>query len=170
MAAIAFGRKIMLKPDSQPLVLRPARRSDCRQIWCWRNEPEVRRASFHTEVIPYDKHEIWYERKMIDSSACLLMAEEREGAEVGYVRFDKDQGEVEISICLDPGFRGKGYGSALIRKASEQYMASEGAKRIIAWVRSDNPASLKAFKRAGYVIVEETRFHGLDAHKLVYPC
>ena len=45
----------------------------------------------------------------------IFIAEDGQGDEVGYVRFDISKGEAEISVSIDKNERGKGYGIEIIK-------------------------------------------------------
>ena len=98
------------------ITLRPATPQDCRRLWEWRNEPDSQRASFNTEPIPYERHEDWFRERMNDPDTLIHLILEAPGREVGYVRFQVSGDDAEISVCVDSGCRGKGYGPAARRQ------------------------------------------------------
>ena len=55
-----------------------------------RNDPLVRASSFHTEEIPYEQHQKWYEQKRKNEN-CRIYILEDAGAPVGQVRADRDE-------------------------------------------------------------------------------
>lgn len=77
------------------------------------------------------------------------------------VRFDSMDGhdlteskEVEINIALTSFFRGKGYGTEIIRLASAKIFSEYPAVlRVTALIKPNNMASLCSFANAGYVSV-----------------
>ncbi|MBI3126008.1 MAG: GNAT family N-acetyltransferase [Candidatus Tectomicrobia bacterium] len=148
--------------------LRPAGPADSRLLWELRNEDSVRRASFHPKAIPIEEHERWFARKMGDARFRAFVAVDPAGKDVGYVRFDLDGEEAEISVAIDKGERGKGYGLAAIRAGSERMLAEGPARRVIALVRRDNPASLAAFERAGYRAAGGKSLQGVEGIVLVF--
>lgn len=150
------------------ITLRPATPQDCRRLWEWRNEPDSQRASFNTEPIPYERHEGWFRERMDDPDTLIHLILEAPGREVGYVRFQVSGDDAEISVCVDTGCRGKGYGPAAIRMASDRLLADRPSTRVIANVRRDNPASEAAFRRAGFAVARECRLRGIDAREMVY--
>jgi ribosomal protein S18 acetylase RimI-like enzyme len=124
-----------------PLV-RPATAQDSRALWQIRNQEDVRRVSNNAELIPWEKHEVWFARyrKNPENHAFVL---EEDGAVVGYCRIDAGL----VSIALDASVRGRGYGTVLLTEAVRQYHA-EGPVR--AFIRCGNETSLKLFKKAGF--------------------
>ena len=106
-----------------------------------RNDPLVRAGSFHTEEIPYEQHQKWYEQKRKNEN-CRIYILEDAGAPVGQVRADRDErGEsAEISYAIAERARGKGYASWMLAAAEKQ----------LAEVKNDNIASQKVFQKLGY--------------------
>ena len=157
-------------PESRQagITLRAATDQDCRRLWQWRNEPDSQRASFSTDPIPYERHEIWFRERMNDPDTFIHLILEAPGREVGYVRFQVSGDEAEISVCVDKECRGKGYGPAAIKMASDRLLEDRPNARVIANVRRDNPASEAAFRRAGFTVAREHRLQGLDAREMVY--
>lgn len=150
------------------IILRPFEEKDCRQVWEWRNEASVRQASFQSESIPYPDHERWFMGKLADPDFRGFIAEDAGGGSVGYVRFQRHGRDAEISVALAPQARGNGYGTALIREASERMMKTGVAERVIALVRGDNPASLAVFCRAGFKEIGRKTIGPLEGHVLAF--
>jgi RimJ/RimL family protein N-acetyltransferase len=134
--------------DVEAVRLRPAGQGDCRSIWEWRNAADVRAASLSSELIPLESHERWYEAALARPTTRIFVIVSG-GADVGYVRFDLDGDEAEISIALAREARGRGLGSAAISAASDA-MLREGSRRIVARVKAGNASSVAAFRRAGF--------------------
>jgi len=132
------------------ITLRPARLEDCRSLWEWRNDPETREASFHPETIFFEDHRAWFESRIGSPDLQILIILSPEGKEVGYVRFHLNGSDAEVSVALDPEQRGKGYGPAAIRAASDQLLSKGGVKRVVALIKHSNPDSRRAFERAGF--------------------
>ncbi len=149
-------------------MVRPARLQDCRTVWEWRNEQATREASFNTRYIPYEEHKSWFTRKLTDPHSRIFMVANAQGRDAGYVRFDLVNQEATISVSIDSNERGKGYGTAAIKSASDLLLGTEPMHRVIAHIRRDNPASVAAFERAGFVLQGYIQFEGVDAYKMVY--
>lgn len=158
----------MSETGGRRIRLRPVGPEDSRLLWGLRNEESARQASFHLDAIPFEEHERWFARKVADARFRAFVAVDPEGKDVGYVRFDLDGEEAEISVVIDRGERGKGYGLAAIRAGSERMLAEGPASRVIAFVRCDNPASLAAFERAGYRAAGKKSLQGIEGFVLVF--
>jgi len=114
--------------------LRPATNEDSIFVWRLRNSPEVRAVSFSQEPIRLMDHEGYFRSRLSEFQIILL-----EGSEAGYLRLVNQ----EVSIALDEAVRGRGVGSAVLKRLSPG---------CTALILGENEASLKAFKKAGFSI------------------
>ena len=131
--------------------IRPAGPDDARNLWQWRNAPEVRAASLETDPIPYDSHRKWFNAALADPMREILIAE-YEGRAIGMVRFDADGDVADINILLDPNARGRGLAKPVLAGAIiETSMASSILR---ATVRAENAASLGLFRSLGFETVK----------------
>lgn len=137
------------------VTLRPACKEDCRLIWECRNDPDTREASFNTETIFFEDHRAWFESRLGSPDIRFFIILNPEGAGIGYVRFQVKEIEAEVSIALDEQERGKGYGSAAVRAASEELLSEGKVRRVVALIKQSNAGSRQAFEQAGF------RFQGL---------
>lgn len=153
---------------SNRVALRPATLQDCQTVWEWRNEQATRDASFNTRYIPYEEHKSWFVYKLTDPHSRIFIVENTQGRDVGYIRCDLINQEATISVSIDSSERRKGYGTAAIRSASELLLGAEPVHRVIAHIRRDNPASMAAFERAGFVLQRYTQIEGVDACEMIY--
>lgn len=85
----------------------------------------------------------------------LWMAETEEGAVVGWLSFQSFYGRpaynatVEVSIYLDPAFRGRGYGKEILQYALDAAPALD-IKTLLGFIFAHNMPSLQLFKRFGF--------------------
>ena len=147
------------------LRLRPVAETDCRMLWEWANDPQVRAVAFSQAAIPWEAHSAWFASKMKDPDCRILIAEDAGGRAVGQFRVDwrKDQdqeGEIDVSVAAD--CRGSGYGAVLIELGVNRVFAERGA-RLHALVKIENQASRRAFEQAGFTNLGEERVHGQSA-------
>lgn len=134
--------------------LRKARRSDCRDIWRWRNDPRVRKISFNSGRIDYAEHKKWFNKRIRDGKSIFFIGINERGDKIGQARFDFEGSSKSagINVNLNPKFFGRGYGSVLIRRATESFMSAYRAGFVSAEILCDNAVSIKAFLKAGYVM------------------
>ena len=149
------------------LKLRQVSAEDCRMLWECNNELEVRAVSFSPEAISYERHVAWFESKLHDPGCYFYIAEDTNHEPVGQVRYQREGTEAEISISLDRKFRGKGYGSSLIRLASQEFFQVSDVKVIHAYIKEGNEAATRAFKKAGFISIGTTRKSKQQAHHFV---
>jgi len=147
--------------------LRQVTEKDCRLIWNWANDPQVRAGSFSTDSIPYENHRQWFESKLNDPSCFFYIAENRNGEPVGQVRFDFEGKEATISISLDREFRDKGYGSKLIQLAAKKISDVSEVDKIHAYIKKENTASLKSFQEAGFQDLKVAKVDNQQAFHLI---
>ena len=147
------------------LQVRSVRDSDCRDLWLWRNAPQMREVCFHSQMIPYASHKRWFKAKKKDSSVKLWIAEDKAGEKIGQVRFDARGAKAGVSVCLNPRYYGQGLGPQLIAAGSKNFFASHpGIQTIEAEVEETNRSSIKAFQKAGYDFVKTATKQGKKIH------
>lgn len=151
------------------LTYRKANLSDSRDLFEWRNDQQSREASINSDVVPWEAHEKWLTAKLDSDDSYLLIAElaSNEASKVGMTRFDieRHKGIAEISINLNPVFRGQGLAEKLLTE-SIGYFASTGTgiQLINATIRESNEASTKIFIRTGFA--EVSRAEGFVHYSL----
>ena len=133
--------------------LRPADATDCERIWLWRNDPETRAASFSTAPIPRDVHARWFEDALRRTDRRVFVIEVDQ-MPAGTARLDLAARDADVSIHLAREWRGRGVGSSALRALADLAFGQLGIDRLIASVKPDNQASLTAFARAGFAMVE----------------
>ncbi len=135
------------------LTMRAATHEDSRDIWAWRNDPEVRKQMFSKEVIPFSSHQKWFKQKLEDGQSIIYVFEDQGQTKVGQVRFDmEDDNTASVSVNLNPQFIGRGWGTEIITQATQALLnANSDISTVQAEVLKDNTVSQKVFSKAGYV-------------------
>ncbi len=151
------------------LTLRPASEDDVRFVWEVNNEPTVRAQSISTDPIPWEAHQRWFADTLERDDRDLRIVEDN-GERCGVVRFDLDDSTATISIALAATARGRGLGTRSIDRGCEMLCERGEIDRILAFVRPDNVASVKAFERAGFEFQEATRQKSVDLSLYVREC
>lgn len=127
---------------------------DMKDVFDLSNDELVRVNSFNQEKIEWESHQKWFKNK-INNENCIFYIVKEKDKLVAQVRFDKmDINEYDISISIAPSFRGKGYGSIILKSASEKVVIEKNIKKISAYVKNENIASKNIFKKAGYILKE----------------
>jgi len=137
--------------EARDVTLRSAEEDDCRFVWETNNDPTVRQNAIDTSEIPWSHHQSWYARTL-EASDRLLYVGEYQGERCGVIRMDlTDAGnEAEVTVAVSEGFRGRGLGRRIIRKAAEKTLGETSAESVTALIREDNEPSIRAFEAAGF--------------------
>lgn len=159
--------KVLTQLRSGMLRFRTVNEDDCKLIWEWANDPEVRAVSFSSEPIPWEQHVQWFTSKLNDPNCIFYIAMDSEGVPVGRVRYDIDGNQAVISVSIDQKFRGQGYGRTAIRLASRELFGASDADVIRAYVKQSNEVSVRAFVNAGFKDMGTTTVCGHQAILLV---
>ena len=119
----------------------------------WRNEPSIRAISINSENIEIGDHIDWLrgriEKHKSDPFWMVLLDDQL----AGYVRFDRIlniETTFEISILLDPVFRGQGAGAQVLSHSFSRIHEEFGGCTMIAQVRTSHLASLNIFLGLGF--------------------
>ena len=147
--------------------LRRVEPEDCKQLFDWANDPEVRKNSFESRPITWPEHQDWFARKLQDPDCHHFIGVRGEDAQVGMVRFDVAGEDADISVSVDHDHRG-GVGAALIRAGVEAMAGAGQVRHIYAYIKKENVASVRAFERAGFGDTEQVIVQGLDAKRLTF--
>lgn len=161
------GAERVVLAITEKLRLRNARESDCRLLWEWANDAQVREAAFSSAPIPWEAHQAWFAGKMKDPNCTILIAKDDSGRKIGQFRVDwrsEQEGDIDISVAAE--FRGSGNGAALIDLAVGRVFAERG-HQIYAVVKIENQASQRAFEQAGFSRLGEERVNGHPAIRYV---
>lgn len=155
------AKRVISAMQNTNLGLRRVEEADCRLLWEWANEPEVRSASFSSAPIPWCEHREWFTKKLGDERILMLIATDEQGVPVGQVRFERTNNrEADIDISITPERRGSGLGARLIEKAVQAAFEQTDLVRVHGVVKAGNRASAKAFERAGFRNVGATYVKG----------
>jgi len=127
-----------------------------------RNDPEIRRWFFNPDPVAPEAHARWYQETLTGLSRRLyLIMKKGTEAPIGYVRFDRTAPDVaEISVAISPSHRGRGYAQAALVDACRRFREPGEIRRMVARVLTENEASMKAFRSAGFVPVSTGSMNG----------
>ncbi len=157
------ARRVVNSMRACDLQLRRATEDDCQLLWQWRNDPTVRATTFTDNLVPLDSHQVWFRNRLEDEQCQLLIGEDSDRTPVGQIRFDIKQDEAEISISIAREQRGHGYGTSLIRLATEELFSRSAVRCVNAFIRQDNTASQRMFDKAGFCLSGEMDIRGKPA-------
>ena len=135
------------------LTLRQAVDSDSLSLLEWRNDATTKAFSLSSDEVTREQHDAWLKKTLQDRN-CLLIIGEVLGDPVGMVRINilNDSGVAQVSINLNPDFRGRGIsrqllGSSLLFGAQ----VFDNLSKYCAEIHIENVASQKIFKSVGFI-------------------
>ncbi len=132
--------------------LRPAHKDDCKLLWEWVNDPDVRQSAFSSDPIAWDEHVQWFAKKLGDLRCFQFIALDDQNAPVGQIRFDmQSDRSFEVDVSLDKIKRRLGYGSLLIATGIDELTRLAQVEYVHAFVKIENKASTRAFEKAGFM-------------------
>jgi RimJ/RimL family protein N-acetyltransferase len=140
------------------IFVRRAESADSAIVFDWRNDEDTRAASVSHEVVEWSDHQQWFSAALDDSRRFLYIACEAETADaalVGLCRFDlSDDGDTaEVSINLNPVFRGRGLARQVLEASIEGFRRDAGVGTpLTATIRPENTASVRTFEGLGFVL------------------
>jgi UDP-2,4-diacetamido-2,4,6-trideoxy-beta-L-altropyranose hydrolase len=136
------------------LCLRPATPEDLWLYHWWASDPQVRRQSFKSDLIPLEQHRHWFKGRLSSSLALLRVLNDDDGLPLGQIRFERSAesaARAVIGFSLDRLARGRGLASQLLAMGLDELVRCWGANyETYGEVRADNSASCRAFLRAGF--------------------
>jgi UDP-2,4-diacetamido-2,4,6-trideoxy-beta-L-altropyranose hydrolase len=142
--------------------VRPVQEDDSDILLEWRNDEDVRRQSFNTEVISKDNHDSWFSKVLSSTSTLLLIAEGPKKARLGQIRFDIDQvrGEVTVNISIAKEHRGKKISEEVLRTALSYLKKERTFLKVLAFVKANNFPSKRMFERVGFKVLKTEPYRG----------
>lgn len=149
------------------LQFRLVQKSDCRQVFGWINDPDVRLQSFQQSPIPLEEHKNWFFSVFSNPNMVYYIALDKNDNPVGQARFDIDGQEAVISILLDNKYRGRSMGVDLIRQTTKKFFNENSVNTVTAYVKCSNIISYNAFIRAGYRDIGIITIKGQSSHHLI---
>ncbi|PLX15434.1 MAG: hypothetical protein C0601_12940 [Candidatus Muiribacterium halophilum] len=140
--------------------IRKAESDDCKKVFDLANEKSVRENSYNSDLIIFEEHKIWYDKKIKDKDEIFLLGFYKDHL-VGQVRFSKQEKNVIVGISISPQFRGMNAAS-LILSLGEKILKEEfkEIENIYAYVKNTNKASIGIFKKNGYDFNKDLEIEG----------
>lgn len=123
---------------------------DSKLLFDWRNEKVVRENSFTNEIVTYENHINWFEKKLNDNNSHIYIYNIG-NSKVGLIRIDINSNVGVISYSVDKDFRGQGIGKAMIKELERVVVNNNLCKTLLGEVKSSNISSIKIFESLGYL-------------------
>jgi len=136
------------------LLYRKASAADEQLYFEWVNDANVRKRSFSQEVVSKEQHHKWFQEMLKRKDALLLVFTIENNVPVGQVRINEKGGENLLSISIDVNYRGKGFGTHMIKLATTEYCSYFSNNVVVAYVKKDNKPSFKLFANSSFKLFE----------------
>ncbi|PKG81128.1 hypothetical protein CXF85_20455 [Colwellia sp. 75C3] len=154
--------------------LKKASIADCKTIFQWQSDPEIRKYSRNIEPVNWLEHVTWFTSTLSTNSTKHLYIIEQAKSTIGLLRFDQvnrsdypsiniEKGLTheksraiswEISIIIAPAHQGKSMACLALNHIPNHYKKHD----IFAEVHQKNQASQKTFINAGFSRLSNTLF------------
>jgi UDP-2,4-diacetamido-2,4,6-trideoxy-beta-L-altropyranose hydrolase len=133
------------------VTVRPATADDEALLLEWANEPAARAAGFSPDPIPPDVHHRWLAGRLADPTVGRIWIGEEGGRPVGMVRVEPaDDDVLVVSVAIARDARGSGRSRPLLDAGLAAARNAEPGRRLRAWIRPTNAASMRLFRGAGF--------------------
>ena len=137
------------------LKLIKAKKKDTLFFYKLRNDKINRKNSVSTKKIGYDNHKNWF-LKTIKKKSNFIFVIKKKKINCGYLRYEKTQNFLNVSICIIKKFRNKkiALSALLIGDKKVKKNKKLGLKAI---VKKNNPNSIKLFLKAKYNLYKKEK-------------
>jgi len=132
------------------ITIRKAKISDSKSIWQWRNDPLTRSMFINKDYIEYKDHLKWFKSKLKDKKSFIYIGQAF-GKSVGMVRIDVSKNIGEISININPEYRGISLSETLLSDAIQTFRKKKPNCELVANIDKKNTASIKIFRGIGFI-------------------
>ena len=153
--------------DFQSINVVPATDSDSKDIWEWRNDQITIQMSETMKSISWETHCSWYEKSLLNQSRFLYLGVLNGGEKIGMCRLDFNaySNTAEVSINLNPKFRGKKLSAQLLSQVIAEFLNKQNVN-LTAKIEKTNIASIKCFIKNGFIFIREDGFFKHYARKV----
>jgi len=148
------------------LKFRYAQLTDVDLFFTWANDELVRANSYEQLPIDYKTHSNWFNNKIKSPNVKFYIFNNELLENVGQVRIEYDE-EAVIGISIDSKYRGKGYGTEMLKMATNDFRKKFPHLDIYAYIKESNVASYKTFLNAGFIDYEMVEVQKCQSHKLI---
>lgn len=127
---------------------RKANETDVMMVYNWSNNVLVRNNSYNSAPIVLSNHKKWFESKIKDYNTLFLIALVN-NKPAGIVRYSIEDEFAVVGILVSETYRGQKLAATFLKKAADLYFKTQ-EKPILAYIKKENSASIKAFEAASY--------------------
>lgn len=131
----------------------------------WLNDERVNSTLNIALPVSLESTQAWFERNRGNEKRIDFSFED-DGTLVamgGYTDIDKEKGEAELYIFVDPDQKGKGIGFRSVSLMCDYAFETMGLKKIILYANGDNGAARHLYEKIGFVL-ESIVEGGIENH------
>jgi len=161
--------RIISERTKQDITIRLATIKDVKSAFDLSNDHIVRKNSFCRDKFEWEHHFEWFKNRLKSPDTVFLVVG-KENEFCGQVRFDLDpKGRgATVNISLSKRLRGLGLSSSILDLSIKELLKiKKGIRRIDAYVDKENIASLKMFKRSGFINTRGLLLKGRETGLLI---
>lgn len=138
--------------------IREVVQSDFLDLFSWRNDKTSREMFRNSSLITIDEHSNWLEEAIKNKNKQIFIGLDGKNNKVGVCRFDVDDKmrNAEVSLNLNPHFRGKGLSRELLEMSLLKFRKNFN-NEIIANVKPSNIPSLKVFENCNFYFKKKNK-------------
>jgi RimJ/RimL family protein N-acetyltransferase len=141
---------------SDNIILRPLAKADLENRVRWFNDPLVRQTLVVTEHFELKKTTRWFERLQSDPSRTEFAIETPEGVTIGVtglLGIEKEHGVAECYCVIgNKDYWGRKLGTEIHSVLIQWAMETLGLYKIVADIRTNNPAIFRVVEKLGFKI------------------
>ncbi|MGX1022908.1 GNAT family N-acetyltransferase [Psychroflexus sp. MBR-150] len=152
-----FGNKfvdVVIHSKFNPYFLREIIQEDVKVIYNWVNDSTTRQNSFNSNEINFEDHINWFKSRLNNPNSDYYMCYYKE-IKSGIIRFDIEDNTSTIGINISPKQRGKGLSSVFLNLSIKSHLKKHSNQTILAYIKPENEASIRTFKKAGFSFFTE---------------
>jgi RimJ/RimL family protein N-acetyltransferase len=127
-------------------------------IWKWRNDPHTQLMSINSEHVSWDDHSKWFDASLKNSNRYIYMLQNNSNF-IGMIRFDRELNSAEISINMNPEFRGQKLSKPSLLAGISAFKSEinmTNQMKILAEIKTVNIASNALFLSSGFQLITQT--------------
>lgn len=137
---------------------RKAKMEDLLEVYDWSNDSLVRQNSYDSLEIQIEDHKKWFSKKIEDKNTLFLIALVN-NRPAGIVRYEAEANFSVIGILVSKEFRGQSLASEILKESAKLYFKQFNLP-VLAYIKKDNKASVKAFEKARYTYFKDEIIKG----------
>jgi RimJ/RimL family protein N-acetyltransferase len=122
-------------------------------LFIWRNRPDIIALSGSGSSVNKDEHNRWFDGQLKNNKFFYII--EYNCNNVGHIRFDENNTNVDVTIYLVGDFTGKGVGSRALSLGVERILNSTEFSIINAVIRCDNFNSINFFIKNNFIFYKD---------------